>query len=1188
MNFSVYNTESLNNFPDSGIYSTYYSHVDGVTPSNTNAYSITTDDQYIYYPSLQYTYISKNIQTIAVLNTNGDIISQIKPAISIGATIIYIDNDYVYFFALGLTYKSNANDQSRNLYRFNKNTYKIDQNFCLGGWNGYNPILIKNYDNKYYLFSSSNSIANQIYPNLDDKSDAGIFIIKNDKNISNLKIVTANFSKIKIKDENVYICGTTAHSRAAKIYSKIFRINKNGQIDKNFYPYIERSNSTNAGVGGSLSSNVYDFDFDNEGIYIGGNFLTVNGDVRTGLAKIDYSGNIISGFNTDLRQSANSIDIVRAVATSGSGVFIGGFLNYSGDTTKSRLLKLNNDGTLNAEFTGYQAISSNIVFNLLLSGNSLYAGGNFGSPGGIYGGGVIKFNANNGSVDPNFNVDLALGTTTDMKISGNNLYVSTSAPSIWINNNSPGGNVARTGVIKVNASNGEPDANFQINFNTSAESFYNVTNMLIKGNELHIVGTFTGINNYRLNGYAVVDTTNGALLNTVDKFSYGLSSFLGHRAINYNPNNDTIIIAGNSTFPFGTGYNSNYNSKINVFDNNFNILTGIQFVASGMNNSTSMFSAISAANTNATLFNNNTGYIPIADVNNVLNSRVNIYNLDNGNIINDNSLFYLSGNNIFNSIVKYNNDLYFGGGFSQVYSNGFTGTRVGVVKTNLNGVIDSSFNLNLTGRSNSTVSNLKIIDNNLFIIGNSALTGASGIRVNNFVKYNLLTNSIDTGFNNFLTTGQTYIKDVHNDSQNNLYFVMNYNNLIEYTGIRGYNDNSGHLFKFSSGSYTPDLNFANKYFWLTENISINNDKIYAPLRNTQKISGSNIYKINKKTREILPHKVFLNGNFIYDIYSNNNSIYFCGSFTGINNIPQTGFGKLNKSDLSVDSNFSLNPTSSVSIVKILEKDNHLYFAGGFSGVIQSGITTLTSGLCRISKTNDEVDTSFQINQSGLSLPATLDASISGNYVYILNSSAPLLRIIDINAKQLQFTGAVTAISTSASTMYGITTTPNNLFMCGSAATKTDSRLVGSRGRNVFMAGFNSGEIIPPYSSWNSLTNSIFLAARYVPMNNTVAISPGTSAININNTSNSNTASLVFLDADKMYIKNTRNTTYSVLLPSSYTPPRLYSPNNYETYILYNNYLLANPEDNITWVYNNGLNRGIIKYDAIKERYDIII
>jgi len=1184
MNFSVYNTESLNNFPDSGIYSTYYSHLDGITPTNTNSYSIATDDQYIYYPSLQYTYISKNIQTIAVLNTNGDIISQIKPTISLGATIIYIDNDYVYFYTQGLTYKSNANDQSRNLYRFNKNTYKIDPNFCLGGWNGYLPFSIKYYDNKYYFGSISNSLTNQIYPNLDDKSDAGIFIIKNNKNISNLKTLTATFNKIKIKDENVYICGTTAHSRATRIYSKIFRINKNGQIDKNFYPYIERSNSTNAGAAGSVSSNVYDFDFDNEGIYIGGHFLTVNGDVRTGLAKIDYSGNIISGFNTNLTQSVNSTDLVRAVVTSGSGVFIGGSLNYSGDTTKSRLLKLNNDGTLNTQFTGYQAMSTNTVYNLLLSGNSLYAGGNFSSPGGTYGAGVIKFDANNGSVDPNFNVEFANATTTDMKISGNNLYVSTSAPYVWSNNN--GGLVTRTGVFKVNASNGEPDANFQIDFNTSAGSLYSVTNMLIKGNELHIVGNFTGINNYTLNGYAVVDTVSGKLLNTIDKFSYGLSNVIGHRAINYNPNNDTIIIAGSSTFPFGTGYNFNYDSRINVFDNNFNILTGIQFVASGMNNSYSML--YGAQNTNSILFNNNTGYIPIADTNNVFNSRVNIYNLDNGNIIDNNSLFYLSGNNIFNSIVKYNNDLYFGGGFSQVYSNGFTGTRAGVVKTNINGVIDSSFNLNLTGTSSSLVSNLKIIDNNLFIIGNTALTGASGIRVNNFVKYNLLTNSIDTGFNNFLTTGQTNIKDVHNDSRNNLYFVMNYSNFVEYTGIGGYNDNSGHLFKFSSGSYTPDLNFANKYFWLTENISINNDKIYAPLRNTQKISGSNIYKINKKTREILPHKVFLNGSFIYDIYGNNNSIYICGSFTGINNVPQTGFAKLNKSDLSIDSNFSLNPTSNTTIVKILEKDNHLYFAGPFSGVIQSGTTTLTSGLCRISKTNDAVDTSFQINQSGLSLPATLDASISGNYIYILNLSAPLLRIIDINAKQLQFTGTVTAISTSASAMYGITTTPNNLFICGTAATKTDSRLVGSRGRNVFMAGFNSGEIIPPYSSWNNQANSNFLAARYVPMNNTVAISPSTPSIIINNTSNSNTTSLAFFDADKMYIKNTRNTTYSVSLPSNYTPPRLYSPNNYETYILYNNYLTANPEDNITWIHNNGLTRGIIKYDAIKERYDIII
>lgn len=1185
MNFSVYNTESLNNFPDSGIYSTYFSHLDGVSFANTAPFSIAVDDEYIYYPSLQHSYISKNIQTIAVLNTNGDIISQVKPILPTDAYILYIDDNYVYFSSFGMNTKKNSNKLSRNINRFNKNTCKIDPNFCLGGWNSYVPYWMNYYNNKYYIFSLSNFFLgeNQIYPNLNDKSDAGIFIIKNDNNISNLGIVNGTFSKIKIKNEYAYICGNTAFSKNSTYFSKIFRIKNNNEVDKNFYPYIERINSTSALAAGGAQSQVVDFDFDNEGIYIGGNFLTVNGDVRTGLAKIDYSGNTISGFNPVLGP-ANLTSFVQAVVTSGSGVFIGGAMNYSGDTTKSRLLKLNNDGTLNTQFTGYQAISSNIVSSMLLSGNSLYAAGNnILSPGGVYGQGVFKFDANNGSIDPNFNIADAV-TINDMKISGNNLYVAINSADIWTNNNSPGGAVTRTGVIKVNASNGEPDANFQINFNTSAGSLYNVTNMLIKGNELHIVGNFTGINNYRLNGYAVVDTTNGTLLNTVNNFSYQLASTnVIQRAINYNSNNDTIIIAGNNLFPYSTGYNNNYDSRINVFDNDFNILTGIQFRSDL--SKTAIGANLSSINYTPILFNNNTGYIP---VNEGLNRRVDMYNIEDGSVVNNRNTFYLSGNGIFTSAVKHNNNLYFGGNFDVVNSLGFTGSIPGLVKTNLNGVIDSSFNLNLTGASPAAglIQHLKIIDNNLYIIGSTSLTGISGVRINNFAKYDILKNSIDTGFNNFLKD-QAFVRNIHNDNQNNLYFVFSPSNYLgEYTGLNRIN-NSGNLFKFNSGSYTPDLNFSNKYFWLMDDISIDNNKIYAPLRNTQKISGSNIYKINKKTREILPHKVFVGGNVIYDMYSTDNSLYVCGNFTGINHIPQTGICKLNKSDLSIDSNFSLNTSGLTNtITKILEKDNDLYLVGSFSGMLQSGIATQVSGICKISKTDGALDTSFKINHSGSSFASSIDSAINGNYIYIANTVTPFLKIIDINAKQFSFTG-VGGGGLPSTTIFSITSTPNNLFACSSTSTpRTDSRLVGGRGRSIFMIGLNSGELMPPYSFWSNQNIANFTSVDYISSNNSVCASVGTLGYIVNST-NPSVASQWFLDADKMYVKNKRNLTYAVSTPST-SISRSYSVNKNETYILYNNYLLSNPEDNVFNLTNNAYARGIIKYDAIKERYDIII
>lgn len=1186
MNFSVYNTQQLNNIPESGIYSTYYSSFDGTSFQYSNMPTLHVDDQYIYFPVQQHSYISKNISTIGVLDTQGNLISRIEPNIPAIPKILTSDENYIYFSVEGFRIKNNANATARNVFRFNKNTYKIDSNFCLGSWNSWSPIWMSKQNNKYYLTTSSNasSTSNQIYPNLGENSTEGIYIIKNNQNIANFgRINTNSTNRIKVKDGEIYIAGRTANLNSTVDYSKLFKINKNNIIDTNFYPIIERINSTAATAIGASSSDVFDFDFDNQGIYIGGNFLTVGGEIRTGLAKIDYSGNLISGFNANL-SATNNTNIVRAVLTTGSGLFVGGTMSNAGGSTgiNARIVKLHNDGSLNTGFSG--RLNINYCSALAISGNNLYAGANLNSS---FGGGITyglaKMNSESGNIDSNFSV--SVGTNSPINkilVSGENIYVCSDSFNPYDNFNNALQHYA-TGVIKLRASDGNPDTGFKINFTPHAFPF-SIQDMFIKGNELHIVGNFTGIEGRTINNYAIVDTVSGRLLDT--KSYFGGQNF--NRAIAYDQNQDRIIICGSTLSPYFSGYNFNYNSKINVFDNNFNILTGIQFTGAG--NSFNINSFTSVNNDQQILFNNTTGYINSGNAIDQTRVFIRSFNMENGNMLDINN-FYLSGNNSFLSAVKYNNDYYFGGSFNLVSSSNFTGSMPGVVKTNINGTIDTSFNLSLTGTSTALVRNLKIIDNNLYILGNSSLTGVSGIAVNNFVKYNLLNQTIDTGFNTFLNRWTREIRNVHNDNQNNLYFIVTTTNdtSLEYTGSNGF-ENSGHLFKFDSGSYTPNMDFSSKYFILSNDILIDNDKIYAPLRNINKTSGSNIYKINKKTREISNSRVSIIPSGIaqpiYDMYGNDTSLYVCGSFTGINGIARSGVCKLNKSDLSLDTSFSLNSynattsLASAPAVQFLEKDNYLYIMGGFTRVNNDAYT----GVYRINKSNDSLDTAFKIDYSGMSLNTTIQAAISGKNMYLISSQPPNFRVLDLDQGRFIFTGDAESTTTS---LYGIVNTNKNLFLCGfSSPTKIDSRLVGARGRGVFIAGYNSGELLPPYSAWNNNASFLYTYANYLPINNTVVVSTTNSTINQNNTSNRSTNSIIFFDANKLYVKNKRNINWAVGLPTTIYPYVYVNSNEY--YIIYSNWLFTNPDDNINYITNSAYTFGVVKYDPIKESYNIIV
>ena len=130
MNFSVYNTSNTSNFPESGIFSTYVENALGRTRTTINSPTLAVDNENIYYPSPHLSYISKNIHTIAILNTSGDIISLVEPNLPASNTIIGEDENYVYAAYNSLRVKNNASING-TILRINKSNFKIESIFLL-------------------------------------------------------------------------------------------------------------------------------------------------------------------------------------------------------------------------------------------------------------------------------------------------------------------------------------------------------------------------------------------------------------------------------------------------------------------------------------------------------------------------------------------------------------------------------------------------------------------------------------------------------------------------------------------------------------------------------------------------------------------------------------------------------------------------------------------------------------------------------------------------------------------------------------------------------------------------------------------------------------------------------------------------------------------------------------------------
>jgi len=168
---------------------------------------------------------------------------------------------------------------------------------------------------------------------------------------------------------------------------KIIRINPNGTSDASF----------NVGTGFNLA--VYEIKLQTDGkILVGGNFTLYNGVSSNGIIRLNANGTIDSGFNTGLGTTGP----IKSILIQGDGKIIcGGIFTSFNAVPTGNIVRLNSDGTIDNGFNSGTGFSSQVNVLCLAENGKILVGGFFTSYNAVARSRIAKLNTD-GSLDLNF------------------------------------------------------------------------------------------------------------------------------------------------------------------------------------------------------------------------------------------------------------------------------------------------------------------------------------------------------------------------------------------------------------------------------------------------------------------------------------------------------------------------------------------------------------------------------------------------------------------------------------------------------------------------------------------------------------------------------------------------------------------------------------------------------------------
>ena len=250
-------------------------------------------------------------------------------------------------------------------------------------------------------------------------------------------------------------------------------------------------------------------------VFVGGRFARAGGAARSGVARFTAGGVLQTSFapTPGLFRGLGIVYTI-AVQPADGKILAGGYFEFAGESIPiGGLARLNPDGTLDSSFNVAGAGANFTVRSIVVLANSkILVGGLFRSFNGVLRNRIVRLNAN-GSVDPTFDP----GSGFDDAVYA---IAVLSDDSIVVTGNFRNYNgVPRAGVAKLSA-NGTLDLAFDpglglTDFSTAASSTSQGNALLIQqpGDKIIVAGAFISFNNFpvgnivRMNSSGSVDTT---------------------------------------------------------------------------------------------------------------------------------------------------------------------------------------------------------------------------------------------------------------------------------------------------------------------------------------------------------------------------------------------------------------------------------------------------------------------------------------------------------------------------------------------------------------------------------------------------------------------------------------------------------------------------------------------------------
>jgi uncharacterized delta-60 repeat protein len=261
------------------------------------------------------------------------------------------------------------------------------------------------FDNTFNIGDGANNLVNSVAIQPDNKLViSGSFTSYNGNSINRIARINADGSF-----DNTFNVGTGANAFIIKILlqpdGKIFALGDfttfNG-ISRNRYARLNNDGSIDESflITSGANTSVLSAALQPDGkIVLGGLFASVNGTTANGVVRLNPNGSIDNSFN----QTSGANNFVEEFAVQNDGkILVGGNFQVYNGVDVGYLTRVNNDGSIDNTFSGFSGANSGIRAIAIQPDNKILIGGSFSTINGMPRTRIARLNAD-GSLDETFN-----------------------------------------------------------------------------------------------------------------------------------------------------------------------------------------------------------------------------------------------------------------------------------------------------------------------------------------------------------------------------------------------------------------------------------------------------------------------------------------------------------------------------------------------------------------------------------------------------------------------------------------------------------------------------------------------------------------------------------------------------------------------------------------------------------------